>query len=226
MSSIDSKIRSSADLTPWAEAEFRRRAAVALHKTEPSALGGGSDFDLNPGLAAEIEAMRPPGAMLTRAAVLIPVVRREPLTVLLTQRTEALPSHAGQIAFPGGKIDTTDADPVAAALREAEEEIGLARGLVDPLGYLDPYRTGTGFIILPVVALVDPLFSARPNPNEVSEVFEVPLGFLMDAANHERHSRVWNGRERHFYAMPYERRFIWGATAGMIRNMHERLHRP
>lgn len=211
---------------PNAEADFRRRASRALHRGPPGGTRGGSDFDLNPGLAAELEAVRGGERPIVPAAVLIPVVRRDPLTVLLTLRTEALTSHAGQIAFPGGKIDEADTDPLATALRETHEEIGLEAAFVEPLGYLDPYRTGTGFLILPVVALIAPGFQVRPNPAEVAEVFEVPLSFLMDVANHQRHSRIWNGRERHFYAMPFEQRFIWGATAGMIRNMHERLYRP
>lgn len=212
------------------EAEFRTRATTRLHRAEPPPHQGRSDFDLDPGLAAEIAALAAasgqPVAPLKRAAVLVPVVLRDPLTILLTLRTDGLSSHAGQIAFPGGRVDPTDADVIAAALREAEEEIGLTSSHVEPLGFLDPYRTGTGYIINPVVALVSPGFTLSPNPEEVSDVFEVPLAFLMDAANHQRHARIWNGRERHFYAMPYEQRFIWGATAGMLRNMHERLYRP
>lgn len=211
------------------EAEFRSRATMRLHRAEPPPHPGRSDFDLDPGLAVEMAAIAAasgqPATPLKRAAVLVPVVRRDPLTILLTQRTDGLSSHAGQIAFPGGRIDPTDTDAIAAALREAEEEIGLTPSHIEPLGFLDPYRTGTGYIIHPVVALVSADFTLNTNPDEVSDVFEVPLAFLMDAANHQRHARTWNGRERHFYAMPFEQRFIWGATAGMLRNMHERLYR-
>ena len=182
-----------------------------------------SDFDLNPGLAAEVASATPSPAPIIPAAVLIAIVGRDPLTVLLTQRTDGLQSHAGQIAFPGAKIDAEDPGPLAAALREAEEEIGLDPALVEPLGFLDRYRTSTGYVIHPVVALVAPGFALTPNPREVADVFEVPLSFLMDDRNHHRQSRLWQGRERHFYAMPFGDRFIWGATAGMIRNMHQRL---
>jgi 8-oxo-dGTP pyrophosphatase MutT (NUDIX family) len=143
--------------------------------------------------------------------------------VLLTQRAHDMPSHPGQISFPGGKVEPGDATPIDTALREAHEEIGLEASRIEPLGYLDSYRTGTGFQINPVVALVTPGFDAVLDPREVSEVFEVPLAFLMDPANHQKASREWRGRERSFYAMPYQGHYIWGATAGMLKNMHQRL---
>jgi 8-oxo-dGTP pyrophosphatase MutT (NUDIX family) len=132
-------------------------------------------------------------------------------------------SHSGQVAFPGGKIDDGET-PLAAALREAREEIGLAPRFVEPLGWLDPYLTGTGFRILALVAIVDPSFSLTINRDEVEDVFETPLSFLMNEANHQRQSREWQGRLRHFYAMPYQERYIWGATAGILRNLYERLY--
>lgn len=217
-------------MTELNEAWLRSRAASALDRTPSDSIfdprsgrsWGPSDFDLNPELLADLGAMDPP----RQAAVLVPIVARAELTVLLTVRTEHLKSHAGQISFPGGKIDEEDADAAATALREAEEEIGLDRGHVEPLGYLDSYRTGTGFRIIPVVALIRPSFDLVLNAGEVADAFEVPLSFLMNPANHQRHSREWRGRDRHFYAMPYGERFIWGATAGMIKNLHERLFRP
>jgi 8-oxo-dGTP pyrophosphatase MutT (NUDIX family) len=145
-------------------------------------------------------------------------------TLLLTLRASALPTHAGQIAFPGGKIDAGDRDPLAAALREAEEEIGLARRFAQPLGYLDPYLSGTGFRIVPAVALVAPDYQLALNRHEVDDAFEVPLDFLMEPANHARHSREWQGITRSYYAMPYGERYIWGATAGIIRRLYERLY--
>ncbi len=161
------------------------------------------------------------------AAVLVPVVAREPeATVLLTLRTAHLSAHSGQIAFPGGKIEEGDATPIETALREAEEEIGLSRYLVTPLSLLDLHNTGTGFRIVPVLALVDPSFVPSPDPNEVADVFEVPLSFLMEEENHMRHLREWNDRRILFYAMEYEQRFIWGATAAMLRNLYERLYAP
>src|SRR5262249_51826651 len=147
------------------------------------------------------------------AAVLIPVVARETPAFLLTQRAEDLSSHSGQVAFPGGRIDEADADPAAAAVREAEEEIGLARTFVSPLGYLDPYLSGTGFRIVPVVGLVAPGFSLTLNPREVTDAFEVPFAFLMSPDNHARHSREWKGVMRSYYAMPYGPHYIWGVTA-------------
>ena len=159
------------------------------------------------------------------AAVLIPVVDHREPTVLLTQRSAHLADHAGQIAFPGGKIDATDASPLDTALREAEEEIGLDRGFVDPIGYLDLYATGFGFRILPTVARVKPGFKLTINRGEVDDAFEVPLSFLMNPANHQLHSKEFRGMERSYYAMPYAERYIWGATAGILRVLYERICR-
>lgn len=161
---------------------------------------------------------------LTPAAVLFPIVLRdEGHTVLLTQRTAHLKDHAGQISFPGGRVEDTDLSPIHTALRETEEEIGLARGRVEILGFLPEYRTGTGFRITPVVALVRPPFDLQPDPFEVAEIFEVPLAFLLDPANHQRHSLHYRGALRNYFAMPYGEYFIWGATAGIIRSLSERL---
>ncbi len=164
------------------------------------------------------------GLPLTPAAVLFPIVLRDNgQTVLLTQRTAHLKDHAGQISFPGGRVEEEDQSPVHTALRETEEEIGLARKHVEVLGFLPEYRTGTGFRVTPVVALVTPPFELALDPFEVAEAFEVPLAFLLDPANHKRHSLHYRGALRHFFAMPYGDYFIWGATAGMIRSLTERL---
>ena len=173
----------------------------------------GSDFSLN-GVIPAPTSFRP-------AAVLVPLVRHEAgITVLLTQRTEDMPSHAGQIAFPGGRTQTEDADAKATALRETEEEVGLSRTFVDVIGAVDPYRTGTGYEITPVVGIVTPGFTIHADPREVADVFEVPLAHFLDTQNHRIDSRVWQGRERRYYAMPYGDRYIWGATAGMLKNLH------
>jgi 8-oxo-dGTP pyrophosphatase MutT (NUDIX family) len=158
------------------------------------------------------------------AAVLIPVVDHPQPTVLLTQRSADLNEHAGQISFPGGKIDATDASPLDAALREAEEEIGLRREFVDPIGYLDLYGTSFGFRILPTVARVRPGFKLRINHAEVDDAFEVPLAFLMNPVNHQLHSKEFRGMERTYYAMPFAERYIWGATAGILRVLYERIY--
>lgn len=162
-----------------------------------------------------------------RAAVLIPLVIRSELTVLLTLRTAHLSTHSGQIAFPGGRVDASDADAVAAALREAHEEVGLAAEFVEVLGQLPVYVTGSAFHVTPVVALVSPGFSLHPNPFEVADVFEVPLSFLMDPAHHRHHLVDWQGLQREWLSMPYQdatqERFIWGATAGMLRNLYRFL---
>jgi 8-oxo-dGTP pyrophosphatase MutT (NUDIX family) len=161
------------------------------------------------------------------AAVLLALVMRDQPQLLLTQRTAHLSTHAGQIAFPGGKLDEGDRDATCAALREAQEETGLAPEHVEVLGSLPQYVTGTRFFITPVVALVRPGFSLQPNPDEVDDVFEVPLAFLMDPGNHRRHALSWNGEQRSWYSMPYDdgqrERFIWGATAGMLRNLYHLL---
>ena len=164
-------------------------------------------------------------APLMQAAVLVPlVVRDEGLTVLLTQRTAHLLHHGGQISFPGGRMEPGDADAVAAALRETEEEIGLARDSIDVIGRLDEYATITGFHITPVVGLLHPPLVFRPDEFEVAEIFEVPLSFIMDPANHKTDSRLLpSGEKRWFYAIPYEDRYVWGATAGMLVNLQEVL---
>lgn len=173
----------------------------------------GSDFSLN-GVVPTPTSFRP-------AAVLVPLVRREPeITVLLTQRTEDMPSHAGQIAFPGGRRQQEDADARDTALRETEEEVGISRKFVQVIGEVDPYRTGTGYEITPVVGIVTPGFTIHADPREVADVFEVPLSHFLDPRNHRIDSRVYQGRERRFYAMPYGDRYIWGATAGMLKNLH------
>ena len=162
-----------------------------------------------------------------QAAVLLPLVMHERPTLLLTQRTAHLSTHSGQIALPGGKLDEGDADAIAAALRETQEEIGLSPDRVEVLGTLPVYVTGTAFIVTPVVGLVQPGFTLQPNPYEVDDVFEVPLDFLMDPAHHQRHAWEWGGVMREWYSMPYRdgenERFIWGATAGMLRNFYRLL---
>ena len=157
------------------------------------------------------------------AAILLPIIDRpDGLTVLLTLRASNLRVHSGQVAFPGGKIDEGET-PHEAALREAQEEIGLEGRFVEPLGWLDPFFTGTGFRVAPLVALVEPSFVLTVNNLEVDEVFETPFAFLMDAANHRLEEREWQARRRSYYAMPHEGRYIWGATAGIIRNLYEKL---
>lgn len=177
------------------------------------------DHDLNPEI--------PPPTPLTPAAVLIPIVDRRPdLTVLLTRRTDHLANHAGQISFPGGHVEPGDHSPEDAALRETEEEIGLDRRHVTILGRLDEYVTRTGFKVTPVVSVVDPPFDLEPDAGEVEAIFEVPLPFLLDPANHQRLSRMAKGGRRFYYSMTWGQHDIWGATAGMVINLHEFLIRP
>lgn len=171
----------------------------------------------------EVEPDRAPG-QITPAAVLVPLVNRpDGITVLLTQRTEHLADHAGQISFPGGRVEEGDESREVTALREAEEEIGLPRSRVEILGTLPEYRTVTGFSVTPVVALVEPPFSLKLDAFEVADVFEVPLAFLLDPSNHQRHSYDYHGRRRSYYAMLFQGRFIWGATAGMLINLFQVL---
>ncbi|MCE9649494.1 MAG: CoA pyrophosphatase [Parvibaculum sp.] len=161
--------------------------------------------------------------VLRAAAVLVPVVEHlSGPNVLLTRRSDNLGNHAGQVAFPGGKIEVGET-PQEAALREADEEVGLKADFVEIAGFLDTYETGTGFRIQPVVGFVRPGFTLTVHDGEVAEVFEVPLSFLMNPRNHERHKATWRGKEREYYAMPYNGHYIWGATAGMLKNMYDRI---
>lgn len=177
-----------------------------------------SDHDLNPDWD---EPLPPP----RDAAVLAPIIKRpNGWTMLLTERAPTLAQHSGQVAFPGGRIDAADASPLAAALRETEEEVGLARAFVEPIGAWDRYETITGFRVTPIVGLVEEGFTLALAAGEVAHAFEAPLAFLMDPANHEKREAELRGRRRYYYAMPWDGHFIWGATAGMIRALYERLY--
>jgi 8-oxo-dGTP pyrophosphatase MutT (NUDIX family) len=203
----------------FARARARLTLDVPAALTDPAAPGARGDLDLDPEMWARagVTASKP-------AAVLVPIVARAEPMVLLTQRTQDLSNHAGQVAFPGGKIDPYDESPRHAALREAQEEIGLARDLVEPIGYLDLYLTFSGFRILPLVARVSPGYTLVLNPFEVTEAFEVPLAFLMNVDNHQRNSRDWKGIPREYFAMPFGERYIWGVTAGILRNLYEKIY--
>ena len=208
-------------------AEFFNRVRARLNFDVPRALvdpnlipqSGDAGTDHMLGIIAREQPIRP-------AAVLIPIVDHPEPTVLLTQRSAHLADHAGQISFPGGKIEATDASPRDTALREAEEEVGLDRSFVDPLGYLSVYGTSFGFRILPTVARVKPGFALTINHSEVDDAFEVPLSFLMNPKNHQLHSKEFRGVERAYYAMPFAERYIWGATAGILRVLYERIYLP
>ena len=207
------------------DADFFSRARAQLSLDAPPALNDpGIIPDRRPRTQRRdgeaFAAVRP----IRPAAVLVPVVDRAEPTVLLTQRTAHLPQHAGQIAFPGGKIDPTDETPLAAALREAHEEIGLDASRIEPIGYLDLYMTTQGFRIVPAVARISPDYQLTLNPDEVDEAFEVPLQFLMDLTNHQRRSRPWEGITRYYFEIPFEQRQIWGVTAGILRNLSEKIY--
>ena len=193
--------------------------AIAARRLGPVQEYEHGDHQLNPDVRRWVldRAVKP-------AAVLIPFVERNnEIQVILTKRTDHLTSHSGQIAFPGGKIDSGDPDAGAAALREAQEEIMLQPGLAEIIGYLPYYFTGSGYRISPVLALVENTAELKPNPQEVEYIFEVPLEFLMDPKNHRTSSRNLNGMNRYFYEMPYGEHYIWGATAGIIHMLHEKL---
>jgi len=213
-------------VTGLAASEFFARVRGRLTLDVPAGLTDASvtpargDHDADPVMRkiAQVRPIRP-------AAVLVPIVDHAEPTVLLTQRAQHLPDHAGQVSFPGGKIDKDDKDPCASALREAEEEIGLQSAHVEPLGYLDLYMTTLGYRIVPVIARVRPGFTLKLNISEVDAAFEVPLAFLMDQANVQRHSREWQGMTRHYYAITFGERYIWGVTAGILRNLYDRIYR-
>jgi 8-oxo-dGTP pyrophosphatase MutT (NUDIX family) len=203
----------------FARARARLRLEVPPGLNDAAITPAHGDHELDP-LQRAIQEVRP----IRPAAVLVPIVDRGEPTVLLTQRNAHLPDHAGQISFPGGKIEPADASPMAAALREAREEIGLDAKLIEPIGYLDLYMTTLGYRIVPTVTRIAPEFALALNPHEVDDAFEVPLAFLMQPLNHQRHSREWKGLQRIFYAMPYQQRYIWGVTAGILRNLYERIY--
>lgn len=198
--------------------DFRRRVK-AVDPALASRIEG--DHTFNPDLQETIVRTG-----LRRAAVLVPVIDRgDEAGVLLTKRADALRSHSGQIAFPGGRIDPEDVSAEAAALRETHEEVGLGTGDIEVVGRMPDYFSGSGYQVTPVLGIVRPDYLVTVNADEVDDVFEVPLRFLMDPANHQRASRIWNERERFFYAMPFGERYIWGLTAGIIRSVYERLYR-
>ena len=201
----------------WVEDRLRDRRTIPAAATPPEDLASSrGDHDLN----ADMGPLLP----LKPAAVLVPLVdRSQQMHVLFTQRTAHLAHHAGQVSFPGGHIEPNDGGPAESALRETEEEVGIDRAHIRLIGHLDTYVTRTGFVIVPVVGIVTPPFTLRPDPHEVAEVFEVPLAFLLDASNHHRCSASFEEVERHFYAIPYGRHFIWGATAGMLVNLRDIL---
>jgi 8-oxo-dGTP pyrophosphatase MutT (NUDIX family) len=213
-------------VTDLAASEFFARVRQRLTLDVPAGLTDASvtpargDHDADPVMRkiAEVRPIRP-------AAVLVPIIDHPEPTVLLTQRAQHLPDHAGQVSFPGGKIEKGDVNPCASALRETMEETGIDRTHIEPMGYLDLYMTTLGYRIVPVIARVKPGFQLQLNKAEVDATFEVPLAFLMDQTNVQRHSREWQGMTRHYYAITFGERYIWGVTAGILRNLYDRIYR-
>lgn len=204
----------------YSAAEFRRRALNQNGGPVDHSWRDHGDHILNPDIVAMVE-----GFHLRDAAVLVPVVDDgDEARVIFTKRTANLRKHSGQISFPGGAIDSTDISPEMAAIRETQEEIGIAGSFVETVGRLPHYLAATGFRITPVLGVVQPGFELKPNPREVDDVFEVPLSFLMNPQNHTRDRRLVEGIDRHFYRMPYESWMIWGITAGIVRTLYERLY--
>jgi 8-oxo-dGTP pyrophosphatase MutT (NUDIX family) len=210
---------SAAEFFALAQARLSFDAPEAF--TDPNFIPRLDDDDANPELIAAIAAMRP----IRTAAVLVPIIARAEPTVLFTERTAHLSDHAGEISFPGGKIDAVDISPAAAALREAEEEISLDRQFVEPVGYLDVHMTPSGYRILPIIARVHEGFKLHFNRGEVNDAFEAPLAFLMAPQNHRREKAEWNGLTTSVYAIPFNDRKIWGVTAGILRNLWERIYK-
>lgn len=200
--------------------DFLERARQRLLPVDaPFEDGPRGDHDLSPSLMGSV----PKDPRF--AAVLIGLIPRErDYGVQLTLRPDTMAQHAGQVAFPGGRLDAGDPSLLDAALRESEEEIGLRRDQVEIIGRSRGYLTGTGFLIAPFVGLIDEGFTVEPDPEEVADVFETPFSFLMNPDNHERHTAFWKGRDREYFAMPHNGRYIWGATAGMLRALYERLY--
>lgn len=198
---------------------FLRRLQDRLDPVDSSsALPMRGDGDLN-------GAPSPSGRDLRPAAVIAPLLLHDgPPRFLFTERAAHLSQHAGQVSFPGGRVDPTDLTPADAAVRELKEEVGIDPLYVDMVGRFDSYETVTGYEVQPFVGIVRPGYRLSIDPNEVALTFETPVDFLMNPANHERHSRTWQGRERHFYAMPWNGHYIWGATAGMLKSLYDRLY--
>jgi 8-oxo-dGTP pyrophosphatase MutT (NUDIX family) len=204
----------------FCRAQERLTFDVPIGLADPNVLPSHDAHDTDPAILAAIAAVRP----IRPAAVLVPIIEHDEPAVLFTQRTAHLADHGGQISFPGGKIDAGDASPTEAALREAEEEIALARSFVEPIGYLDIHITPFGHRIVPVLARVRPGFELCLNQKEVDTAFEVPLAFLMTPENYKRESRDWNGLTVKYYVIPFANHNIWGATAGILRNLYERVY--